>query len=325
MNIDEKLTLLYAVEESGFNVSTALKKLDVPRTTYYRWRSKHKRFGPSGLKDRKPIAYRKWNALSQDEIQKVLDCAYLYPEKSSRELSFFITDSEDFSVSESTVFRILKSKGLIKEKGITGFPAGKEYSVKPQRVNEQWQTDATYLHVKGWGWYYLISVLDDFSRKILAWELKPSMTAEDFIDVIDKACDKSNIDSRDMPNLVSDRGPALILDDLKAFLEFKKIHHILASPYHPQTNGNIERYHKSLKEVIKRYIYDCPNKLKAEIGKFNCDYNKNRYHESIGNVAPDDIFFGKRDEIIKERREKKRLTIARRKEYNSLGNNFITC
>jgi len=318
MNIDEKLTLLLAVENSGFNVSEALKRLDIPRTTYYRWRSKFKKGGKYGLKDKRPIAKRKWNALTDKERDKIIEFAYEYPEKSCRELSFLITDHEDFSVSESSVYRILKEKGLIREQKIESFPAGKEYRIKPQEVNEQWQTDATYLHIQGWGWYYLISVLDDYSRKIIAWELRSSMTGEDFAQVIETACERANVKRKNMPNLVSDRGPALISDELKNYLDDKGFYHILASPYHPQTNGKIERWHKSMKIEVKRYVYDCPNKLKEEIGRFIWYYNKKRYHESLGNVTPDDVFYGRREKIIKERREKQRLTLQRRKEYNGL-------
>ena len=96
----------------------------------------------------------------------------------------------------------------------------------------------------------------------------------------------------------------------------------MASPYHPETNGKIERWHKSLKEKIKRHIYDCPNKLKAEIGTFISDYNKSRYHEGIGNVTPNDVFYGKRDVIIQARNQKRRLTLEKRKEYNMVQSQF---
>lgn len=172
MNIDEKMTLLFAVENSGFKIREALKKLDVPKTTYYRWRAKHKRFGVEGLKDKKPIPKRQWNAIRPEEEICILDIADKYPEFSSREISFHITDNESFTVSESTVYRVLKRSGLIRESNVKSFPAGKEYHTKPTYVNEQWQTDATYLHVEGWGWFYLISILDDFSRKIISWKLQ---------------------------------------------------------------------------------------------------------------------------------------------------------
>lgn len=325
MNIDEKLTLLNAVEESGFKISEALKKLDIPRSTYYRWRSKYRRMGRAGLKDRKPIPKNQWNAIRPEEDSKILEIADEYPEMSSREISFYITDNEDFTVSESTVYRVLKREGLIRESNITSFPAQKEYHTKPQYVNEQWQTDATYLHVQGWGWFYLISVLDDYSRKIISWKLQTSMTGEDFAEVLEDACDKAGVDRDNMPNLVSDRGPALISNELADYLSMKGIYHILASPYHPQTNGKIERYHKSLKSVVKLHIYDCPNSLKREVGMFISHYNKNRYHESLGNVTPDDVFYGRREKIVKERDEKRRLTFMRRKNYNSTSNAIMTC
>ena len=325
MNADEKMTLILAVEESGFNVTEALKRLDVSRSTYYRWRAKLRREGFTGLRDRPPIPKKQWNAITPAEEKVILKIAEERPELSSREISFSITDKENFTVSESTVYRVLKRKGLIRDFNIESFPAAKEYHTKPMYVNEQWQTDATYLHVEGWGWFYLISILDDYSRKIISWKIQNSMTAEDFIEVVDAACEKTGLSRNNMPNLVSDRGPALISNDLKDYLEEQNIHHILASPYHPQTNGKIERYHKSLKSIVKLHVYGCPTQLKAEVGKFISYYNKSRYHESLGNVTPDDVFYGRREKIVEARSNKRRLTLMRRKEYNRSSNTVMLC
>ena len=325
MNIDEKLTLINAVHESGFKITKALDRLDIPRSTYYRWRAKYKKNGIDGLKDKKAIPTKQWNAITPNEEKRILELAHQFPEMSSREISFYITDKENFSVSESTVYRVLKKAGLIREWKIESFPAQKEYHTKPTFVIEQWQTDATYLHVQGWGWFYLISVLDDYSRKIISWKLQNSMTGEDFVEVLEEACLKINVDKKQMPNLVSDRGPALLSNELANYLEQKQIYHILASPYHPQTNGKIERYHKSLKEKVKLYVYDCPNELKKEIGRFISAYNKSRYHESLGNVSPDDVFYGRREKIIKERKEKQRMTFMKRKNYNNSSKTVLTC
>ncbi len=321
MNVDEKLGFLRSVELSGFKIKDALNILDIPRSTYYRWRSKFRRNGKAGLKDKNSKPIRQWNKLLADEVSKVLDIGYSYPEWSCREVSFHITDICNFSVSEASVYRIFKDNGLIREQSIDSFPAGKSYSYKPSRINEQWQTDATYILVKGWGWFYLISVLDDFSRKILAWKLQISMDAESFAEVVELATERTGLVKQQpylMPKLVSDRGPALISENFGNYLEAKGIGHILASPYHPQTNGKIERYHKSLKNKINLMVWDCPNKLKEEIGKFIYYYNSKRYHESLGNVAPDDVYYGRRDNIIKLRNEKKIKTMLKRKEYNNL-------
>lgn len=256
-----------------------------------------------------------WNKLLDPEVEKILEVARAHPEWSSREISFFITDSATFSVSESTVYRLLKERGLIREHPMESFPAGKEYRIKTTRVNQQWQTDATHILVKNWGWFYLISVLDDFSRKILAWELQSSMDAEAFAQVVEKAC--ATIRSKKKPKLVSDRGPALISEDFGTFLEAKGIGHIFASPYHPQTNGKIERYHKTLKQRIYLSVWDSPDHLAEAIDQYIEEYNSRRYHESLGNVTPDDVYFGRRNAIIKKRESKKMKSLNRRRKFNS--------
>lgn len=101
------------------------------------------------------------------------------------------------------------------------------------------------------------------------------------------------------------------------YLEEKGIGHTLASPYHPQTNGKIERYHKSMKGQIKLFVWDRPSDLAEAISEFNIYYNSKRYHESLGNVTPDDVYYGRREKIINERRETKRKTLQIRKEANS--------
>jgi len=317
--MDEKLALIEAVDASGFKITKALEALDVPRSTYYRWRAKYKKFGKLGLQDRPSNPGCRWNELLKSEREVIDEVAEENPEWSAREVSHFVTDKKGFSVSEMTVFRHLKKKGLIRSRAITSFPAGPEYSYKPGRINEQWQTDATYLFIKNWGWYYLISVLDDFSRKILAWKLQKSMTAEDFAEVVEMACENHGLDpfnESTMPRLVSDRGPALISDDFGEYLKAKGIGHILASPYHPQTNGKIERYHRSLKSKVKLVTWSAPSPLAAEINDFINYYNSKRYHEALGNVAPDDVYYGRREAIIKKRKEVKIQTMKRRKELN---------
>lgn len=319
MNMDEKLDLIKAVEESGFSNELALKHLDVPRSTYYRWKAKFKKHGKKGLKDQSSRPLRQWNEVLQKERDLILKLAEENPDLSSREISYKMTDEHENYISESTVFRVLKSKGLIRSREIKTFPAGSEYKYKPQRINEQWQTDATYLFVKGWGWYYLISVLDDFSRKIIAWKLMTSMTADDFSWAVEAACKKAGLSNAGpfvMPKLVSDRGPALISGEFGDYLEEKGMGHILASPYHPQTNGKIERYHRSIKEEIKLFVWTSPDALKAAIGKFIHYYNTKRYHESLGNVTPDDVYYGRRLEIIEKRKEVKKKTLRLRHQYN---------
>ena len=221
-----------------------------------------------------------WNQLLEEERRTVRDMATLCPELSSRELACKITDSCGFSVSESTVYRLLKKAGLIRSVERKGFPASSEYHDKPGRVNVRWQTDASYFKAVGWGWYYLISVLDDYSRRILAWRVQKDMTADSFSEVVELACEAIGIDLLDpeqRPRLVSDRGSALISSDFETYLEERGIGHVLASPYHPQTNGKIERYHRSCKEKVNLNVHETPMELEREIAAFIRWYNWSSY------------------------------------------------
>jgi len=173
-----------------------------------------------------------------------------------------LVDHEGWYVSESTIFRILKREGLIKLAEVVGFKAGKEYHRKTKRPNELWATDCAHLKVVDWGWYYLVTVMDDYSRYILAWELKNDMTAGSLIDVVQKAVDfteMTDVPVEDRIVLLSDNGPGYLSRQFGEYLRLVCVRHIVASPYHPQTNGKIERYHRSIKGELSLIPYEMPD------------------------------------------------------------------
>lgn len=323
MSIERKLNLLMTVESSPFTVDETCAKLDLPLATYYRWKKNFRLKGMEGLRDTNSTNKgRVWNTLLGKEKDKIFEIALLYPEWPSRQIACWISDNCGFTVSEATVYRLLKKKGWIKGKTDKIFPASKEYMTKTKMPNEQWQTDATYLFVKNWGWYYLISVLDDYSRRIMSWKLQTSMDAEAFSEVVEEACQEAKleyapIETKEVVRLVTDRGAALLSKPFGEYLEARGIGHILASPYHPQTNGKIERFHRSAKEEVELVIWESPDELKNEIRKFIDFYNKVRYHEALGNVTPDDVYFGRKELVLNKRQGLKKETLNRRKKLNN--------
>ena len=154
--------------------------------------------------------------------QRVVEAALADPERSPRELAWQLTDREGHFLSESSVYRILKAYDLIPSPAFIVLSAGKTFQHPTHRPNELWQTDFTYLHVVGWGWYYLSTVLDDYSRYIIAWMLRTSMHAADVTETLDLARAKTGIDQVRVlhrPRLLSDNGPCYVSGELADYLD----------------------------------------------------------------------------------------------------------
>ena len=179
--------------------------------------------------------------------------------------------------------------------------AGKEFHTKATRPHQMWVSDASHFRVSGWGFYYLVTVMDDFSRFIIAWRLQRDMTSDSFIEVIQKAVDLTGM--TDVPwehrtRLLSDNGPGYISHSFGEYLRLVGIRHILASPFHPQTNGNLERYHRTIKRDVNQIPYDVPGNLEVAITELVNYYNNRRYHKALGNVTPSDNLDGRREQIL---------------------------
>ncbi len=309
MSAVEKAIILTQVEIQSRGKRQALMALGISKSSYYRWRH-----GQPDSGNRK----RPWNQITPEEEDRILAIAREYTDLSSRQLSAWITDNEGFAVSESTIYRILRKEGLVKRLEVQ-IVAGKEYHTKTTRPHQMWATDASYFRVVGWGYYYLVTVMDDYSRFILSWKLQKDMSANSLIEVIQEAVDATgmtDVPVEDRTRLLSDNGAGYVSRSFRDYLNLVGIRHILAAPYHPQTNGKLERYHRSIKREVNQIPYGFPGQLEMAIADFVDYYNYRRYHKALGNVTPADVLYDRREQILQRRKEVQIQTINRRRDYN---------
>jgi transposase InsO family protein len=312
----EKLEIIRVVENSALGVKRTLAELGINRSTFYAWYKRYREGRASALKPRPSQKRRFWNAIPPDVRQRVVETALEHLDKSPRELAWYLTDTQGHYISESSVYRILKAHDLITSPAYTVLSAKDKFDQPTTRVNQMWQTDFTYLKVVHWGWYYLSTVLDDYSRYILAWKLCEGMSADDVTATLDRAIAQTGVEHavvRHRPRLLSDNGPCYVSGSLQEYLQERGLGHVRGRPYHPMTQGKIERYHRTMKNVLLLDNYYTPDDLRAEIAVFVHYYNHERYHESLGNMTPADMYYGRAAKIRSKRERLKLRTMESRK------------
>ncbi len=252
----DKTEIIRLVEQSPWPARRMLERLGIPRSSFYRWYDRHRRGGPEALADRPSRPDRVWNRIPEAIRGQIVDLALDQPELSPRELAVRFTDKKQYFVSEASVYRLLKAHDLIASPAYIVIKAAEEFKDKTTAPNQLWQTDFTYLKVTGWGWYYLSTVLDDFSRFIVAWKLCATMKALDVTATLDLALAASGLDQMTVvhrPRLLSDNGSSYVATDLAEWLDQQNMEHVRSAPYHPQTQG------KSSAGIRRSRIASCLN------------------------------------------------------------------
>lgn len=312
----EKLEIIRIVEQSHLPARRTLEQLGVPRRTFCRWYDCYLDGGPEALADRPSAPSRAWNRIPPDIQDQIIELALEQSELSPRELAVRFTDEKRYFVSEATVCRLLKVHDLITSPAYVVIKAADRFHTQTARISEMWQTDFTYFKIIGWGWMYLSTVLDDYSRYIIAWKLCSTMRAEDVTNTLDMALAASGClpaQVRHRPRLLRDNGPSCIAGDLADCIETHRMSHVRGAPFHPQTQSKIERWHQTLKNRILLENYFLPGDLETQIAAFVEHYNHRRYHEILDNATPADAYFGRASAIIKQRERIKLQTIEQQR------------
>jgi putative transposase len=292
----EKLEIIRTVETSHLPVRRTLDKIGIPKSTFYALLDRYASGGLDALEDHRPTPHRVWNRIPDDVRERIVALALDEPDLSPREVAVAFTDRERSFVSEASVYRLLKARGLVTSAAFIVMKAADKCANPTTAINQLWQTDFTYLKVTGWGWFYLSTVLDDFSRYIVAWKLCTTMSADDVTDTLDLALQASGLDDAPperRPRLLSDNGPSYVASDLSDWLQEQGMKHTRGKPYHPMTQGKIERWHLSLKSRILLENYHLAGELERAVTDFVEHYNHRRYHESLDNLTPANVYFGK--------------------------------
>jgi len=312
----EKMEIIKLVEQSPLSARRTLGELGINRSTFYKWYDRYQEGGYEGLADNYCVPRQFWNAIPPWEKDRIVEMALEYPEKSPRELAWHIVDTTGYYVSESSVYRILKANNLVTSPCYIVLKAHDHFPQPTEATNELWQTDFTFLKVIHWGWYYLTSVLDDYSRYIIAWKLCKTMETVEVKTVLDEAIALTGVKQVkiiDRPRLLSDNGPCYVSGALREYLANEGIQHVRGKPFHPMTQGKIERYHRSLKNVLLLEHYYSPGELEDHIRLFIAHYNNFRYHESLKNVTPADVFYGRQHTVLEKRLEIRAKTFKERR------------
>lgn len=305
------MEIIQIAERSELPLKRTIKELNVSKSTFYNWYNKYLEGGPDALADKKSSST--WNKIPESYRGKVIDVALERTDDSPREVATFMTDHSGHFISESSVYRILKAADLITSPNHILIKAANEFKDKTTRIHQMWQTDFTYFKVVGAGWYYLSSIMDDYSRFIIHHELCSTMKTPDVARNVEVALEKTGLKKGQRPKILSDNGSCYVSQDIKAFMKDKGITQVHGAPMHPQTQGKIERYHRSMKNVVKLHHYYTLSDLQRAIDEYIEYYNNERYHESLNNCTPASVYNGTHHQILKQRQILKQKSMQKRR------------
>lgn len=306
------------VRTSGLNVARACELLELRRGRYYDWLGDWKEAGRQGLGDQMSGPNNCPHTLLDEEKQTVYEMAEKNPKMKHRKLAYWMQNEGICYVSPSSVYRLLKARGLIKERDTETRAAPDSRDDGPDGPNQQWHTDITYVKVNG-RWAKLVSFLDGYSRKIVHWKLAFSISAGQVSRVYDEALKKEGLlEAKTKPKVISDNGPRFVGRGFTGLLEELGVDHRTIPVDHPESNGKIEVYHKTLKyeRVYLQEQYESLVEARENIEEFVVFYNGKRLHQGIEYVTPNQKHDGKAEAIIEERKENHKDAIERRKRIN---------
>jgi putative transposase len=286
---------------SEITISSFVGWLGISKSKYHNW---HQRYGQTNRHNHH-VPRTFW--LTKAERERILAFCRDHPREGYRRLTYMMIDADEVAASPSTVYRVLKQADMLNKWPRSASKKGTGFH-QPKKPHEHWHIDIAYINICG-TFYYLCSILDGYSRYLVHWEIRETMTEADVETILQRAREKF---PQTGPRIISDNGPQFVARDFKAYIRLCGMTHVRTAPYYPQSNGKIERWHKSLKsECIRPGTPLSLEDARKLVNRFVTYYNDERLHGAIGYVTPNDKLHGREPEIFAARRIK--LAEARKK------------
>jgi putative transposase len=291
-------------DKTGIAVACILLWIGIGTSKWHSWKERYGKVNEHNAW----IPRDHW--LLPQEKQAIIDYHALSPLEGYRRLTFMMIDADVAACSPASVYRVLKGAGLLEGHNTKPTPKGTGF-VQPLKPHEHWHVDVSYLNIGG-TFYYLCSVLDGCSRYIVHWEIREAMTEADIEQVIQRAREQF---PGVTPRIISDNGPQFVAKDFKEFIRLCGMTHVKTSPYYPQSNGKIERFHRTIKgDCIRTETPLSLEDARRIVARYVGHYNAVRLHSAIGYVTPEAKLQGRDKEILAQRDRKLEAARQRRKE-----------
>lgn len=283
--------------------------IGISRSKYYHWRDRYGRVNEHN----RWIPRDFW--LTSQEQQAIIDYYLEHPLEGYRRLTYMMMDDDMVAASPSSVYRVLKRAGLLAQWHRRPSKKGAGFD-QPLKAHEHWHMDISYVNIAG-TFYYLCSVLDGFSRFIVHWEIRERMKEADVEIVLQRARERF---PQATPRIISDNGSQFISRDFKEFIRMAGMTHVTTSPYYPQSNGKLERYHKTIKsECLRPQTPLSLEDARRVVTGFVARYNHHRLHSAIGYITPHDKLEGRAEQIHAQREAKLLAARQARKDRRQAG------
>ena len=293
----------YWSEKTEIPATRIVGKLGISRSKYYDWRKRYGKVNEHNAQIPRDFWLEDW------ETQAIVAYYLDHQREGYRRLTYMMMDENIVAVSPSTVYRVLKKRQLLGR--FNGKPSKKGTGfTQPLGPHKHWHMDICYINICG-TFYYLCGVLDGYSRYLIHWEIRESMTEQDVETILQRAHEKFP-DAR--PRMITDNGPQFVAKDFKEFVRISGMTHVRTSPYYPQSNGKYESFNKSVKsECIRPRTPLSLEDARRVVGEFVEHYNDERLHSGIGYVTPKDKLVGRAEQVHADRDSKLALAREERK------------